>query len=272
MGKSVVGDLLNFRGLVYAPINEQGVVFLFGKVVEDLNMYVEEMRREYPDCIARRYVGNGRWEELRVEFEFQSKGFQDHEHDPAQCDMIICWENNWPDCPLEVIELREAIKGMEPREVSRPDRATTEEGDAQALLRLMSPDIRPLYGRLHQDIVQIADGVYRKVGKTVFSYYSPQRVFCYCYPRQKKLRLEVFTRGETWPGTADFSKGWVGPWRVVYLEGKADVDPALEAMRRSHAARAAAIAHNEPTSWGLLRPREAAEADGPEGPEREQQV
>ena len=29
---SVVGDLVNFRGLVYAPINETGVVFLFGIV------------------------------------------------------------------------------------------------------------------------------------------------------------------------------------------------------------------------------------------------
>ena len=38
--RSIVGDLINFRGLVYAPVNENGVVFLFGKVAEDLNMYV----------------------------------------------------------------------------------------------------------------------------------------------------------------------------------------------------------------------------------------
>ena len=35
METSVVGDLINFRGLVYSPMNENGVVFLFGKVVED---------------------------------------------------------------------------------------------------------------------------------------------------------------------------------------------------------------------------------------------
>ena len=39
--ESVVGDLINFRGLVYSPLNENGVIFLFGKVMEDLNMYVE---------------------------------------------------------------------------------------------------------------------------------------------------------------------------------------------------------------------------------------
>ena len=39
--KSVLGDLVNFRGLIYSPVNEQGVVYLFSKVAEDLNMYVE---------------------------------------------------------------------------------------------------------------------------------------------------------------------------------------------------------------------------------------
>ena len=54
---SVVGELINFRGLVYAPINENGVVFLFGKVAEDLHMYLEEIKPGFPDCIARRFAG-----------------------------------------------------------------------------------------------------------------------------------------------------------------------------------------------------------------------
>ena len=36
--QSVVGDLINFRGLVYSPVNENGVVLLFGKIAQDLNM------------------------------------------------------------------------------------------------------------------------------------------------------------------------------------------------------------------------------------------
>ncbi len=43
--KNIVGDLINFRRLVNAPLNEQGVVFLFGKVAGDLNMVVEEKDR-----------------------------------------------------------------------------------------------------------------------------------------------------------------------------------------------------------------------------------
>lgn len=41
---SIVGEIINFRGLVYSPINEQGVVFLFGRLLDDLNMYIEEVR------------------------------------------------------------------------------------------------------------------------------------------------------------------------------------------------------------------------------------
>jgi hypothetical protein len=30
-------------------------------------------------------------------------------HDPNGCDIIVCWEHNWPECPLEVIELKKEI-------------------------------------------------------------------------------------------------------------------------------------------------------------------
>ena len=75
--RSIVGDLINFRGLVYAPINENGVVFLFGKVADDLNMYIEEIKTGFPDCVARRFVGKG-WEEIAIEFEYKSSNFKTH--------------------------------------------------------------------------------------------------------------------------------------------------------------------------------------------------
>jgi hypothetical protein len=30
-------------------------------------------------------------------------------HEASKCDLIVCWKHNWPECPLEVIELREKI-------------------------------------------------------------------------------------------------------------------------------------------------------------------
>jgi hypothetical protein len=41
---SIVGDIINFRGLVYGPVNEMGVVALFAKVCEELGFIIEDIR------------------------------------------------------------------------------------------------------------------------------------------------------------------------------------------------------------------------------------
>lgn len=108
------GTPIDFRGLRHAPINEQGVVYLFGMVSRELGFLVEAVHAAFPDCEAKRLVDskNDRWQRVRIEFEFRSRSFRDHGHDPAQCDLIVCWEHNWPACPLEVIELRRRIKEL----------------------------------------------------------------------------------------------------------------------------------------------------------------
>ena len=84
--RSIVGDLINFRGLVNSPVNENGVIFLFGKVVEDLDMSVDEVKPGFPDCSARRYAGRG-WERAYIEFEYRSSHFKQHGHSPSHCDI-----------------------------------------------------------------------------------------------------------------------------------------------------------------------------------------
>lgn len=109
------GPPINFRGLRHAPINEQGVVFLFGMVSYEIGFIVEAIQAGYPDCEAKRCVDqtNQRWQRVRIEFEYWSSNFKDHGHDPAGCDLIVCWEHDWPDCPLEVVELRRVIDRLE---------------------------------------------------------------------------------------------------------------------------------------------------------------
>ena len=106
------GPLLNFRGLQHAPINEQGVVFLFGMVASDLGFVVEGVGTGFPDCEAKRTVSKtGHLERVQIEFEFRSRNFREHGHDPDGCDLIVCWEDNWgSECPVEVLELRSAIR------------------------------------------------------------------------------------------------------------------------------------------------------------------
>jgi hypothetical protein len=109
------GPPIDFRGLRHAPINEQGVVFLFGMVSYDLDFIVEAVHASYPDCEAKRCIDRrkGRWQRVRIEFEFRSRTLKDHGHDPSGCDLIVCWEHNWAECSLEVVELRKVIEQLD---------------------------------------------------------------------------------------------------------------------------------------------------------------
>jgi len=106
--RSIVGDPINFKGLIFGPLNENGVIFLFSKMHEELGIFIEAIQPSYPDAKARRKTHRG-WEDVWIEFEYKSSSFKVHGHDPKECDIIVCWEHDWKNCPLEVIELKSII-------------------------------------------------------------------------------------------------------------------------------------------------------------------
>jgi hypothetical protein len=76
-----------------------------------LGFTVEAIQSDFPDAVAKRKLrGQKVFERVRIEFEFQSTSFRKHGHDLSGCDLILCWEHDWKDCPLEVIELRSVVK------------------------------------------------------------------------------------------------------------------------------------------------------------------
>jgi hypothetical protein len=95
--------------LVCGPVNEQGVIFLFGVMAEKLGFVVLRIQTEFPDCEALMQVEEVKWERVRIEFEYESRNFLKHLHEAGECDVIVCWRHNWPECPLDVVELRERI-------------------------------------------------------------------------------------------------------------------------------------------------------------------
>jgi len=115
---NIYGDFINFRGLQHAPVNEQGVVFLFGMICRELGYVVEIVKPGFPDCEAKRNIKTNMWQRVRIEFEYQAKSFKNHGHDPMVCDLVVCWENDWPECPIEVLELRTVLKKL-PTEVGK---------------------------------------------------------------------------------------------------------------------------------------------------------
>lgn len=108
------GKPLAFRNMIYEPINEQGVVLLFGMVSEELGFSIEGVWVEFPDCEAKRIVNRitGQQQPVKIEFEYKSKEFEKHVHEVQNCDLIVCWKNNWKDCPVEVLDLSQAIKEL----------------------------------------------------------------------------------------------------------------------------------------------------------------
>ena len=112
--RATYGEPTAFRWLRHEPVNEQGVVLLFGMLAKELGYIIETVQTGFPDCEAKRQIGPQRWQRVLIEFEFDSRNFRDHGHAATGCDLIVCWRHNWSECPahIEVLELSHVIKSL----------------------------------------------------------------------------------------------------------------------------------------------------------------
>jgi hypothetical protein len=117
-----LGEVLRFRALEHAPTSESGVIYLFGMIAGELGFVLEGLGTGFPDAEVKRRDGRG-WRRARVEFEHRSRNFRQHGHDPTACDLIVCWEHNWPDCPVEVLELKAVVAKLAAATSPAPARA-----------------------------------------------------------------------------------------------------------------------------------------------------
>jgi hypothetical protein len=110
--RTFYGRPLPLPELVHEPVNELGVVFVFGMLARKLGFVVLHLQPAFPDCEALRETIRGHWQRVRIEFEFESRNFLRHRHKKNGCDMIICWSDNWPECPanIEVLELNKVLR------------------------------------------------------------------------------------------------------------------------------------------------------------------
>lgn len=92
-GSPIYGRPLFPYPLIHAPINENGVILLFGMVAERLGYAVARVKAEFPDCDAFRELGPNKWQPLRIEFEYESRNFLIHKHPLLGCDLIVCWKH-----------------------------------------------------------------------------------------------------------------------------------------------------------------------------------
>jgi hypothetical protein len=112
--RATYGDPIPLQGFRHEPVNEHGVMVLFGMLARDLGFVIEAVQKEFPDCEAKREIVPGRWQRVLIEFEFESKNFREHGHPSDGCDVIVCWRHNWDNCPkdIEVVELSRVIQSL----------------------------------------------------------------------------------------------------------------------------------------------------------------
>lgn len=84
----------------FIPENEMGVVVRFAMDCQEHGWSIGSIGTRFPDAVV---CHEG--ESFRAEFEYRASHFRDHRHDPRECDLIICWLNDWPDCLLPILSL-----------------------------------------------------------------------------------------------------------------------------------------------------------------------
>jgi len=261
MEQSVVGSLINFRGLVYSPINEQGVVFLFGRVLEDLNLYIEEIRIKYPDCVARRYTGKG-WERIYIEFEYMASNFITHKHDPAECNMIVCWQDDLSPAQrtalkgIEIVELSTLIEELENKPIEEPgkiDKKSEYDIEHHFKVKKVAKNVRQLYEKLDAQIKAIDDQIFNKFAKTAVTYYSPQKNFVYLEFLQSRMVIRMYTKGSKIKGVDNINDH--ENWGIVRLKTEADLAVVVGAIKKSHQQIKKAISEGINTGWYAVTPK-----------------
>lgn len=108
-----LGEPVDFRGMRFAPVDRDGVLFLFGMLAVELGFELEFVSNERPHAEGRRYfdVRREQWKHLRMEFLLESSTYtpdQDSGREP--CDLLVCWDHDNEDCPVEVLELKSVIR------------------------------------------------------------------------------------------------------------------------------------------------------------------
>ena len=103
----------------WSPISHDAVIALFVGYSNELGFpIIDWIRPQFPDACVFQKVKKNRANYVRkyLEFEFLSSQFKEHilnpKHKERKCDYVVCWENDWKECPIPVIELKTEISNI----------------------------------------------------------------------------------------------------------------------------------------------------------------
>jgi hypothetical protein len=164
--RRLVGEVINFRGILYAPAMRYEVYPLFMTIAADLQMRAEPIRPPFARGIVQRRSADG-WQRLQVIFAVDSRDLQQQLVTPTAVDLAICWRHTWLDCPIEVLALYPRVHAAATPSIPSPPPASREvvaprantSPTLEAYLAQRSPKTQELFLRFHQEVCAIAPEV-----------------------------------------------------------------------------------------------------------------
>jgi hypothetical protein len=167
---------------------------------------------------------------------FYSSALRTRESALSACDLIVCWEDDWPGCPLTIIKLQ-TVRLEAP---SVPARA----GERQRLggyLTRQPAHMQRVFRWLDQGIRAPTPHIQSKTtrgrkGAGGVSYYAPELRFCVIdFLRSGRgLTLSVFTGNQRWDGV---KPSLSAPWGLCAIHTEADLPKALALAKAAYEAR-----------------------------------
>jgi hypothetical protein len=253
---SWVGDVLDFRGILFAPVTPEEVKDLLLTLLPDLGMRAVHYQPDGTGSVQQR-VGEA-WQRRQVVFAVHSQDVKGHIAAMGPIDLVICYVDDWGDCPVDVRPLKPHTKtevsGALQTSLSEPEgevlSAITEPTDLDTHLARRSAATRHLFRRFNQAIRALSPEIRMTVthgqrDQGGVSYASPERVFLFVnFQKQHGLSVAAFTRGQTWPSVRPLSAHL---WGSLRIRTEGELARAIEVARQSYGAIKAAIAHREPT-------------------------
>ena len=90
MKESIVGDPIFWPGLVYSPLNLNGLLFALGTITDEIGLLFEEFSEDGSLAICRRKTEDG-WKKIRAAFSIKSSEYNLTGDRP---DLLICWDDD----------------------------------------------------------------------------------------------------------------------------------------------------------------------------------
>lgn len=100
-GRACPNGVSGFWAPLSVPRNEMQVRELLAAHLPDYGYQLVCSQAEFPDWLLVSKSGDY----VYAEVEHRSSSFWRHSHNPADCDLIVCWEHDWPESPLPVLEM-----------------------------------------------------------------------------------------------------------------------------------------------------------------------